>query len=349
MKEISIVVVGATGAVGREFLKILEQRNFPVGEIKLLASKRSAGTLLSVRGRQIEVQDTTRDQFHGVDIAFISVNSQLSSELGPVAVDAGPLVIDDSSCFRMNPEVPLVVPEVNGDDVAWHSGIISIPNCSTTPLVMAAHPLNRENPVTRIVVDTYQSVSGAGAGAMNELRQQSRAVLDGETAKVEHLPYQIAFNAIPRIDNFLPNGYTVEEQKMLQETRKIMHLPAIPVSATCVRVPVYICHSAAVHMEFQEPMSPEKARKLLSQMPGVKVLDSPSDDRYPMPWDVSGTDDVYVGRIRQDVWSDRSLAMWIVADNLRKGAALNAIQIAEEVLRRDCLKPSGVASAHQAV
>ena len=341
MKEPNIVVVGATGAVGREFLKILEQRKFPACNIVLTASKRSAGSRLNVRGEELEVRETTPDQFRGADIAFISVNSELSGKLGPVAVEAGALVIDDSSCFRMNPDVPLVVPEVNGDDVEWHRGIISIPNCSTTPLVMAAHPLHQENHITRIIAATYQSVSGAGGEAITELRQQSRAVLDGEAAQVKSFPHQIAFNVLPHIDEFTSTGYTFEEQKMLQETRKIMHLPDIPVSATCVRVPVFISHSAAVHMEFHDSMPPERATELLNQMPGVTVLGPGLGDSYPTPWSVADTDDVYVGRIRQDISSDRSLAMWIVADNLRKGAALNAIQIAEEVLRRGCLTPQG--------
>ena len=349
MKEPNIAVVGATGAVGREFLRILEERDFTAGEVKLLASSRSAGTRLKVRGEELEVREASPDQFLGMDIAFISVNSQLSARLGPAAVEAGALVIDDSSCFRMDPDVPLVVPEVNGEDVKWHRGIISIPNCSTTPLVMVAHPLNRQSLITRMIASTYQSVSGAGAAAMEELRQQSRAVLDGNTVEAGNLPRQIAFNIFPHIDDFTANGYTFEEQKMLQETRKIMHLPHIPVSATCVRVPVFGAHSAAVHLELQEPVSPERAAELLGEMPGVKVVGAPGETDYPTPWDVAGTDDVYVGRIRQDISSDRGLAMWVVCDNLRKGAALNAIQIAEEVLRLNCLAPSKVAASSRSV
>ncbi len=349
MKEPSIVVVGATGAVGREFLRILEERDFPAREIRLLASSRSAGTKLRVRGEELEVREAAPEQFRGADIAFISVNSQLSAQLGPAAVEAGALVIDDSSCFRMDPDVPLVVPEVNGEDVKWHRGIISIPNCSTTPLVMIAHPLNKESPITRIVADTYQSVSGAGGAAMDELRDQSRSVLEGEAAEPSNFPRQIAFNIFPHIDNFTSNGYTFEEQKMLQETRKIMHLPGIPVSATCVRVPVFGAHSAAVHLEFQDPISPQRAAELLAGMPGVKVMGASGENDYPTPWDVAGTDDVYVGRIRQDISSNRGLAMWIVCDNLRKGAALNAIQIAEEALRLDQLAPGEVAATFGSV
>ena len=364
MKEVSIAVVGATGAVGREFLKVLDQRQFPASYIKLLASRRSAGTRLRVKDQELMVEETTPDSFKGIDIAFISVNTQLSGELAPIAVEAGALVIDDSSYFRMRPEVPLVVPEVNGEDVEWHRGIISIPNCSTTPLVMLAHPLHRVNPIVRIIADTYQSVSGAGGAAIVELREQSRSLLyhpeqltgsvdnpvfpeDSRSApgKKGHpdpqaLPHQIAFNIIPRIDSFLPDGYTREEQKMVDETRKIMHAPGISLSATCVRVPVYISHSAALHIEFERLMSTEEAREILGRMPGVKVLDAPVEGLYPMPWDVAGTDDVFVGRIRKDVSHPSGLAMWVVSDNLRKGAALNAIQIAEEVLRRDCLSPA---------
>ena len=339
-KEVSIAVIGATGAVGREFLRVLEQRQFPASYIKLLASHRSAGTRLTVMGQDLVVEETTPDSFKGVDIAFISVSTRLSGELAPIAVQAGALVIDDSSYFRMDPEVPLVVPEVNGQDVEWHRGIISIPNCSTTPLVMVVHPLRRLSPIVRVIADTYQSVSGAGGAAMTELREQSRGLLGGERRDPEALPHQIAFNVIPRIDSFLPSGYTREEQKMVQETQKIMHTPDIAVSATCVRVPVYISHSAALHIEFEQPVSAEEAREILGATPGVKILDSPEDSLYPMPWDVEGTDDVFVGRIRKDVSHPNGLAMWVVADNLRKGAALNAIQIAEEVLKRDCLSPA---------
>ena len=344
MKAVSIAVVGATGAVGREFLKVLEQRAFPASQIRLLASHRSAGTHLDVMGRKLVVEETTPDSFQGIDIAFISVSSDLSGELAPIAIQAGALVVDDSSYFRMRPEVPLVVPEVNGEDVEWHRGIISIPNCSTTPLVMVGHPLHRVNPILRIVSDTYQSVSGAGGAAMAELEEQTRSLLDGGHPDPRALPKQIAFNVIPQIDSFLPSGYTTEEQKKMNEIPKIMHAPSIAVSATCVRVPVYTSHSAAVHMEFERPMDPKEARELLSAMPGVRVLDSPEDGQYPMPWDVAGTDDVFVGRIRKDVSHPSGLAMWVVADNLRKGAALNAIQIAEEVLKRDCLAPATVGS-----
>ena len=265
MKPVSIAVIGATGAVGREFLSILETRDLPLKEIKLCASHRSAGKRIKVLGEELVVEETTPDSFTGVDVAFISVSTALSGEFGPIAVQKGALVIDDSSYFRMDSDVPLVVPEVNGEDVEHHRGIISIPNCSTTPLVMAIHPLNKVNPVRRVVAATYQSVSGAGGAAMDELREQTRTLLDGGQADPKEQPNQIAFNVIPRIDSFGEDGYTKEETKMINETRKIMHMPDMAVSATCVRVPVYISHSAAVHVEFEDPISPDDARRLLSE------------------------------------------------------------------------------------
>jgi aspartate-semialdehyde dehydrogenase len=339
MQDLTIAIVGATGAVGTELIRIIEQRHPKLRRIKLLASRRSAGKVLTVNGRELVVEETSDGSFQGVDIAFISVSTAVSRQLAPVAVAAGAVVIDDSSAFRMQPEVPLVVPEVNGADVAWHRGIISIPNCSTTPMVMVGHPLHRVNPIQRITAATYQSVSGAGAAAMTELREQSRTVLEGGQAKPAALPQQIAFNVIPQIDSFLASGYTREEQKMADETRKIMHAPEISVSATCVRVPVSVSHSAALHLEFARPMPAAEARKLLAAMPGVRVLDDPDQGEYPMPWDVAGADEVFVGRIRQDQSHPNGLALWVVSDNLRKGAALNALQIAEELVRRDCLRP----------
>ena len=343
MEKLTLAVVGATGAVGSELLGILEQRHPGLTRIKALASSRSAGKRLPIGGRELVVEEASERSFDGVDIAFIAVSGEISRRLGPAAVAAGAVVIDDSSAFRMREDVPLVVPEVNGADVEWHRGIISIPNCSTTPLVMAAHPLHRVNPIVRIIADTYQSVSGAGGAPMAELREQSRDLLEGKEARPKAIEQQIAFNVIPRIDRFLDDGYTWEEQKMRQETAKIMHAPEIRVSATCVRVPVYVTHCVAVHLEFQRPMSPEEARELLDAMPGVKVLDDPAQSAYPMPWDVTGTDDVFVGRIRRDSSHENGLAMWIAADNLRKGAALNSIQIAEELASRGCLRP-GVGS-----
>ncbi|MBM3925591.1 MAG: aspartate-semialdehyde dehydrogenase [SAR202 cluster bacterium] len=358
-REVNIAVVGATGAVGREFLKILEQRPFPINHLKLLASHRSAGKRMSVAGQEMVVQETKQESFKNVDIAFISVSSTISKQLQPFANERGCLVIDDSSAFRMRDDVPLVIPEVNGKDVEWHRGIISIPNCSTTQLVMALHPLHKANPIKRVVVDTYQAVSGAGGQAVTELNDQSVELLGLDLSTTSEyglhsglaslgprpkrvdakaLPHQIAFNLVPQIGSFAASGYSEEEEKMIAETCKIMHDSSIKVSATCVRVPVYTCHSEAVHVEFQRPMSVEEARRLLSSMPGVTVVDEPGSSKYPMPWDLGGTDDVYVGRIRRDPTVSNGLAMWVVSDNLRKGAALNALQIAEEVLKRGCLK-----------
>lgn len=339
MKDLTIAVVGATGAVGTEFLKIMEQRHPNAQNLKLLASHRSAGKSIRVNGRDLTVEETSEDSFKGVDIAFISVSSEISRQFAPVAVKAGAVVIDDGSAFRMQPEVPLVVPEINGEDVEWHQGIISIPNCSTTPLAMVAHALRQLSPIRRIVADTYQSVSGAGGAAMVELQEQTRALLDGANVKAEALPDQIGFNVFPHIDSFLDSGYTREEQKMIDETRKILHTPDIAISTTCVRVPVYVSHSAAVHLEFEQRVGPDQAREALSQMPGVRVMDDPSRGIYPTPWAAAGEDDVLVGRIRHDASHPNGLALWVVSDNLRKGAALNSIQIAEELVARNSLKP----------
>ena len=319
LKDLTIAVVGATGAVGAEFLKIVEQRHPQLYGLKLLASSRSAGTKLTVNGREFTVEETTEDSFKGVDIAFISASTEASRHWAPIAVAAGAVAIDDSSAFRMQEDVPLVVPEVNGADVVWHRGIIAIPNCSTTPLVMVAHPIHRVNPIRRIIADTYQSVSGAGGAAVQELKEQSQALLKNQPVTPRHQPRQIGFNVIPQIDSFLENGYTREEQKMIDESRKIMHAPDIRVSATCVRVPVMVSHSAAVHIELAEAMRPGIVRALLSDMPGVTVLDNPQQGEYPMPWDVAGEDDVFVGRIRRDASNPKGIVLWIVSDNLRKG------------------------------
>ncbi len=340
MKDLTVAVVGATGAVGAEFLRILQQRYSQLPSLKLLASSRSAGKRIAVGGRELVVEQASEGSFDGVDVAFISASSEVSRHLGPVAAAAGAVVIDDSSAFRMESSVPLVVPEVNGADVEWHEGSISIPNCSTTPLVMVAEPLHRVNPIVRIVADTYQSVSGAGAGLMVGLQEQSERLMHADSTELEGEPGQIAYNVVPHIDRFLDSGYTMEEQKMRQETQKIMHAPEIQISATCARVPVYISHCAAVHLEFQRPMCVADARQLLVEMPGVTVMDDPSMESYPVPWDVAGQDDVFVGRIRQDMSHPNGLVLWVVSDNLRKGAALNSIQIAEEMVSRNCLKRS---------
>ncbi len=334
-KLYNTAVVGATGMVGQEFLKTITARKFPVGELKLLATSRSAGKKLLVGEREFEVEETNPQSFEGCDFAFISATSQASRDYAPAAAKAGAIAIDDSSVFRMEADVPLVVPEINADDVAWHKGIIAIPNCTTTPLVLCLWPLHRVNPIKRVIVDTYQSVSGTGAAAVQELDAQSRRILDGAEAVPHVYPHQIAFNLIPEIDSFRDDGYTKEEWKIAVETRKIMHEEDIAISATCVRVPVFVSHSEAVHVEFSRPMSADEARDILSHAPGVVVQDDPAVSLYPHPWAAAGQDPVYVGRIRKDTSHPNGIAFWHASDNLRKGAALNAIQIAEEVIARD--------------
>jgi len=338
-----VAIVGATGLVGQEFIKVLEQRDFPMKSVRLLASKRSAGRRLTVGGREIEVEETVPDSFQGVDIALFSAGGGTSLHFSPMAAAAGAVVVDNSSAFRMEPDVPLVVPEVNPEDIRQHRGIIANPNCSTIQMVVALYPLHRVNPIRRIIVDTYQAVSGTGSAAVAELQTQAAQVLDGQKPSPRVYPHQIAFNVLPEIGDFLDNGYTREEEKMLRETRKIMHAPEIGISATCVRVPVFKGHSESVHVEFTHRMSPEEARRILAGAPGVKLLDDTAVSLYPQPWPAAGTDDVFVGRIRQDISHPNGLAMWVVADNLRKGAALNAVQIAEVMIKRAWLRPEGVA------
>lgn len=341
MNGCRIAVIGATGAVGRVFLRILEERSFPVEALRLCASERSIGRSLTVNGRQHTVEPVTERLLGEVDVAFISANSDVSRAVAPVAARQGALAIDDSSAFRMDPTVPLVVPEVNADDLRGHRGIVAIPNCTTTPLVMALKPLHDLNPVTRLVVATYQSVTGTGAPALEELMTQSRQVLDGRLAEPRQYPHQIAFNALPQVESFTDNGYSTEEMKIVDETRKVMHAPEIQISATCVRVPVAVSHSAAAHVEFAHPIEPGAVREVLSGFPGVTVVDDPHSSVYPMPIDAEGRDAVFVGRIRRDISHPNGIAMWIVSDNLRKGAGLNAIQIAEEVLSRELLPAPG--------
>ena len=344
-----IAVVGATGAVGGVLLRVIEERGLPVDEIRLCASERSWGRQLLFQGRKVAVEPATPELLSQVDVVFIAAGSGISREVAPMAVEQGAFVIDKSSAFRMDPEVPLVVPELNAADLESHSGIVSTPNCSTTQLVMALKPLDDANTVTRAIVDTYQSVSGTGAAAMEELRLQSGAVLDGGSARPSEYPHQIAFNVLPQVETFLDNGYTTEEMKMVEETRKIMHRPDLSVSATCARVPVMVSHSEAVHVEFEHPMTSAEVREILSDAPGVEVVDDPEAAVYPMPIDGVGRDPVYVGRIRQDVSHPNGIAMWLVSDNLRKGAALNAVQIAEEVLRNDLLQPASNRSIEEQV
>ncbi len=341
MKGYRVAIVGATGLVGQEFIRVLEQRAFPMESVQLFASDRSAGKKLFVNHEQNEVRETALDSFQGVDIALFSAGAEVSRYFSPIAAQSGAVVIDNSSAFRMEPAVPLVVPEINIEDAQWHKGIIANPNCSTIQMVVALYPLHKVNPIKRIIVATYQSVSGVGAAAIEELTVQTKLVLNGQNTSSHIFPHQIAFNILPEIDVFLDNGYTKEEWKMVEETKKIMHAPDIAISATCVRVPVFIGHGEAVHVEFSQPITPEEARRILTQAPGVKVLDDPVISLYPQPWSAAGTDEVFVGRIRRDSSHPRGLAMWIVADNVRKGAALNAVQIAEEMIERDWIRPRG--------
>ncbi len=337
-KEYRVAVVGATGAVGRAMRSILAERDFPVRQLVALATAKSAGMKLDYRGDEVTCQELTPESFKGIDLALFSAGGGTSLTFAPMARDAGCVVVDNSSAWRMDPDVPLVVPEVNPDDVDWHKGIIANPNCSTIQMVVVMKPLHDAVPITRVLVSTYQAVSGTGAKAINELVQQTGRVLAGEEPEIVVYPYQIAFNCLPQIDVFLEDGYTKEERKMVDETKKIMGDNSIAVSATCVRVPVQNSHSEAVNLEFAGPMSVERARELLAKAPGVQLMDDVANKVYPMPILASGKDDTYVGRIRRDPTVANGLNLWVVADNLRKGAALNAVQIAELLAERDLIR-----------
>ena len=324
-----VAIAGATGAVGTEFLKLLEARDFPMKSLRLLASSRSAGSKLKFRGENLEVEELTPKSFKGIDIAFFSAGGSRSKEFAPHAVDSGAVVIDNSSAFRMDEKVPLVVPEINPKQAFEHQGLIANPNCSTTQMVVALNPIHRAANIQRVVVSTYQAVSGAGASAMEELKQQLRAWANDEPMKQEVFPTQIAFNLFPHIDVFQDNGYTKEEMKMVHETRKIMNAPNMQISATCVRVPVLRAHSEAVWVETEKPLSESEARELFEKEPGIVVQDERESGGYPTPWHITETQETYVGRIRKDISHPNGLTFWVVADQLYKGAALNAIQIAE--------------------
>jgi aspartate-semialdehyde dehydrogenase len=327
--EFNVAIAGATGAVGTELIKLLEIRNFPIRELRLLASKRSVGKTLKFKDTKIIVKELTADSFEGIDIAFFSAGASRSKEFCPAAVEAGAVVIDNSSAFRMDEEVPLVVPEVNPEAVFKHQGIIANPNCTTIQMVVALKPLHDAAKIKRVVVSTYQSVSGTGAAAIAELEQQVRAYVNNEEMVADVYPVPIAFNVLPHVDVFTDNGYTKEEMKMVNETRKIMSAPEINVSATCVRVPVIRAHSEAISIETEKKLSVQEATKLLREAPGVVVKDSREAGGYPVPLEASETFDTYVGRIREDISSPNGLVFWVVADQLYKGAALNAVQIAE--------------------
>lgn len=333
MKKYNIAIVGATGAVGQTMLKILEERDFPVKSILPLASSRSNGHMVNFRGEKIKVQEATPSSFDGIDVALFSAGKSVSAELVPEAVKRGAIVIDNSNAFRMAPEVPLVVPEVNPEHVKSHRGIIANPNCSTIQMVVALKPIHDAVKIKRVVVSTYQAVSGTGVDAIEELKQQLKMVLNGENPKAHVYPYPIAFNVLPHIDVFDDTGYSQEEWKMVNETKKIMSDDNMAITATTVRVPVMNCHSESVNIETEEKLTADMAREILSKAPGVKVVDEPKSKRYPLPGDVTGHDEVFVGRIREDFSIKNGLNLWIVADNLRKGAALNAIQIAENMVQ----------------
>ncbi|MHB8519415.1 MAG: aspartate-semialdehyde dehydrogenase [Limisphaerales bacterium] len=328
-----LAVIGATGAVGLEIIKTLEKRNFPVRQITFLASARSVGRKLPFRGQEITLRELTKDSFAGIDIALFSAGGGISREFAPVAAKAGCVVVDSSSAFRMDPAVPLVIPEVNADDLKQHQGIIAKPNCTTAVTLMALYPLHRAFGVKRIIASSYQAVSGSGAQGIAELRRQVEQIVGGQPVTREVYPHQIAFNVLPQVDAFLPNGYTKEEMKMENEARKIMHHPTFRASMTCVRVPVYRAHSVAVSAEFEKPVSVEAAREVLSQAPGLDVVDAPEKAEYPLPLYAAERDNCQVGRLRRDCALDNGLCFWVVGDQLLKGAALNAVQIAEELLK----------------
>ncbi len=327
-----VAVAGATGAVGIEMLKVLEQRAFPASQVRALASSRSAGKRLPFAGGELVVEEMTEASFAGVDIALFSAGASISKQFREAVTSAGCVMIDNSSAFRMDADVPLVVPEVNPGDVAWHCGVIANPNCSTIQMVVALKPLQDLARIERVVVATYQAASGAGQAAMDELYAQTGQFLEGGELTVEQFAHRIAFNCIPHIDVFLDDGSTKEEWKMVVETKRIMHAPDLAVHATCVRVPVLRCHSESVNIEFSSAVSLDAAREALASAPGITLLDDPSAKIYPMPAMLEGTDDTYVGRLRIDPTVEHGLALWVVADQLRKGAALNAVQIAEELL-----------------
>ncbi|MBM7694652.1 aspartate-semialdehyde dehydrogenase [Peribacillus deserti] len=340
-RGLNIAVVGATGAVGQQMLRTLESRNFPIKNLTLLSSARSAGTKVTFKGEEYVVQEAAPDSFEGIDIALFSAGGSVSKELAPEAVKRGAIVVDNTSAYRMDKDVPLVVPEVNEEDLKGHNGIIANPNCSTIQMVVALEPLRQQYGLNKVVVSTYQAVSGAGAAAVAEMKEQARALLNDEEFTPQILPvgsdvkkYQIAFNAVPQIDKFQDNGFTFEEMKMVNETKKIMNMPELKVAATCVRLPVETGHSESVYIEIdQEGVTAGDIQNLLEKAPGVVLQDNPSEQIYPMPAHSVGKNEVFVGRIRKDLDEDKGFHMWIVSDNLLKGAAWNSVQIAESLLR----------------
>ena len=334
-----VAILGATGAVGTELLELLESRHFPLANLKLLASPRSAGTTLEFRGEKIVVEAVNERSFREVDIVLASAGGSISKAWAETAIAAGAVMIDNSSAFRMDTAVPLVVPEVNPEAVATHRGLIANPNCTTILMAVAVYPLHQVQPIKRIVASTYQSASGAGARAMEEVKTQAQAILNGQEPKPEILPYPLAFNLFPHNSTLNEQGYCEEEMKMVNETRKIFGANDLRITATCVRVPVLRAHSESINLEFENPFDVAQAREILSQAPGVKLVDDWQANYFPMPIDASGKDEVLVGRIRQDISNPNGLELWLCGDQIRKGAALNAIQIAELLIEKNLLRP----------
>ena len=328
-RKYHVAIVGATGAVGIELLRVMERRDFPVANLRPLASARSAGRQLEFRGRQYPVETLAENSFAGIDLAFFSAGSETTKRFAPIAKSSGAVVIDNSSAYRMDPKVPLVIPEINPEDVRAHRGLIANPNCTTAVSLMALYPLHRAFGLRRVFASSYQAVSGSGARAIGELKRQVERSARGEEAVPEVYPHPIAFNVLPHVDSFLENGYTREEMKIQNEGRKIMHLPEFRASVTCVRVPVYRAHSVAINAEFERPVSLDAAREALAKAPGLELVDEPQSNRYPMPLNVAGKDDCQAGRLRLDCALENGLALWVAGDQLLKGAALNAVQIAE--------------------
>jgi aspartate-semialdehyde dehydrogenase len=330
----NLAIAGVTGAVGQEFLKILEQRHFPFASLKVLASSRSAGKKIEFKGKEYIVEELTKNSFDRIDIALFSAGGDRSKEFAPVAAKAGAVVVDNSSAFRMDPDVPLVIPEINPQKIAEHKGIIANPNCSTIIGIVPVWPLHRANPVKRMVVSTYQAASGAGMQAMLELENQTREILDGKTPTIKVFPYQIAFNCFSHNSPLDAGGYNLEERKMVNETRKIFDCPDIAITCTCIRIPVFRTHCESINLEFKDPITSDQVRDLLSTAPGVSVLDDRKNNRFPMSIDATDKDNIFVGRIRQDesIPENRGINLWVAGDQLRKGAALNAVQIAEKLL-----------------
>lgn len=344
--EYNVAVVGATGAVGEQMIRMLEDRDFPIATLTLLSSERSAGKKVQFKGQEIEVQAAKPESFEGIDLALFSAGGSVSKELAPEAVKRGAIVVDNTSAFRMDPEIPLVVPEVNEADLKNHNGIIANPNCSTIQMVVALEPIRKAYGLKKVIVSTYQAVSGAGAKAIAEMKEQSQALLNGEEHTPQILPvgsdkkhYKIAFNAIPQIDKFQENGFTFEEMKMINETKKIMHEDNLEVAATCVRLPIEIGHAESVYIEVEKSgVSAQEIKELLANGEGIILQDNPNEQEYPMPLDAAGKKEVFVGRIRKDLDNDKGIHMWVVADNLLKGAAWNSVQIAERLVKLGLLK-----------